>query len=60
VALFGKIEIADADMDRLSSTALVERLVAGGISRLTAQRIVEIKRSPTEAGRARPHATSRR
>lgn len=60
VAVFGKVEIADTEVERLSSVALLERLVAGGVSRLTAQRIVEIQSSTTEPGRARPHTTSRR
>jgi hypothetical protein len=37
----------------------VEQLVAGGASRLTAQRIVEIERGTAEAGRARRHTLSR-
>ena len=57
---FGTIEIAEAEAKRLSSTTLVERLVAGGASRLTAQRIIEIERGSAEPGRARPHTTARR
>jgi hypothetical protein len=57
---FGTIEIAEADAKRLSSATLVERLVANGASRLTAQRMVEIERGSAEPGRARPHTTARR
>jgi hypothetical protein len=55
----GKIEIADAEM-HLSSVVLVERLVARGFSRLSAERFVEIERGAGEAGRARPHPVARR
>lgn len=54
-----KMEIAAAEM-HLSSFALVERLVARGFSRLTAERFVEIERGAAEAGRARPHPVARR
>jgi hypothetical protein len=54
------IEISKSDMQLLSTTALVARLVAGGVSRLTAERFVEIQRGSAEAGRARPHALARR
>jgi hypothetical protein len=54
------IEISKSDMQLLSPTALVARLVAGGVSRLTAERFVEIQRGSAEAGRARPHAIARR
>jgi hypothetical protein len=37
----------------------VERLVEGGASRLTAERIVAIDRGLAEVGRARRHATAR-
>jgi hypothetical protein len=60
VARFGKIEIADAEIKALSSTALFERLVASGVSRLTAERFVAIERGTAEPGRARPHAVARR
>ena len=60
MARFGKVEIADTDIKGLSSTALVERLVASGVSRLTAERFVAIERGTAEAGRARPHAPARR
>jgi hypothetical protein len=54
------VDISEADMLGLSSTVLVARLVAGGVSRLTAERFVEIQRGSAEAGRARPHAVARR
>ena len=53
VADLGKIELADPAMSLLSNSALVERLVVGGFSRLTAQRFVEIERGTAEPGRAR-------
>jgi hypothetical protein len=55
-----RIEISKSDMQLLSTTALVAKLVAGGVSRLTAERFIEIQRGSAEAGRARPHAISRR
>jgi hypothetical protein len=54
------IEISESEMMHLSSTVLVARLVAGGVSRLTAERFVEIQRGSAESGRARPHAVARR
>jgi hypothetical protein len=54
------IEISESDLQLLSSTTLVARLVARGVSRLTAERFVEIHQGNAEAGRARPHALSRR
>jgi hypothetical protein len=54
------IEISESEMTHLSSTALVARLVAGGVSRLTAERFVAIQRGNAESGRARPHAVARR
>ena len=53
------VEISDSDMRLLSTTVLVARLVAGGVSRLTAERFVAIQRGGTEAGRARRHAAGR-
>jgi hypothetical protein len=55
-----RIEISESEMQLLSSTALVARLVAGGVSRLTAERFIAIQRGSAEAGRARPHAIARR
>jgi hypothetical protein len=60
VSRFGRIEIPDADAMTLSDAAIVERLVAGGASRLTAQRIVAIERGEAETGRARQHTHRRR
>ena len=54
------IEFSESELERLSPGTLVARLVAGGVSRLTAERFVEIQRGKAESGRARPHATSRR
>ena len=52
---FGKVEIPDAEATRLSDAAIVARLVATGMTRLTAARLVEIARGNEEPGRARPH-----
>jgi len=52
------IEIA-ADVKRLSGADAVERLVADGTSRLTAERIVAIEHGLAEPGRARRHVTAR-
>jgi hypothetical protein len=54
------IQISESDLRLVSATVLVARLVAGGVSRLTAERFVELRRGDAESGRARPHATSRR
>jgi hypothetical protein len=53
VADLGKIELADPGLKLLSDSALVERLVVTGFSRLTAERFVEIERGTAEPGRAR-------
>jgi hypothetical protein len=55
MARFGKVEIPQAEAERLSTAALVERLVASGMSRLTATRMVELERGDEEVGRARRH-----
>jgi hypothetical protein len=60
VARFGEIEITARDMKTLSGATIVERLVAGGASRLTAQRMLAIEQGNAEPGRARTHTTSRR
>ena len=60
MAQFGKVEIADAEVNRLTDRELAQRLVSEGVSRLTAARLVEIARSEVDLGRARPHPTSRR
>jgi hypothetical protein len=56
----GRIELADPAMRLLSNSALVDRLVVSGYSRLTAERFVELERGSAEPGRARPHTTARR
>jgi hypothetical protein len=55
-----KIEIGETDLSVLSSTVVVAQLVARGVSRLTAERFVEIERGDDMPGRARPHAVARR
>jgi hypothetical protein len=47
-------------MKGLSKATVVTRLVESGVSRLTAERIVEIEHGSAEPGRARTHTTSRR
>ena len=54
------VEISESDLELMSDTVLVARLMAGGVSRLTAERFVEIQRGTGESGRARPHAVARR
>ncbi len=60
VAHFGNVEMDDAEVKTLSGSALVDRLVEGGMSRLSAERTVEIDRGTAEPGRARPHSQARR
>ena len=60
MAVYGKLEIPDAEVRRLSEDAIVARLVASGTSRLTAYRLVELERTKTEPSRARTHTQSRR
>ena len=55
-----EIQLAVKEMNALSNTMVVERLVDRGVSRLSAVRIVEIERGAVGPGRARPHTTSRR
>jgi hypothetical protein len=55
-----KIEIGENDLSVLSSTVVVAQLVARGVSRLTAERFVELERGDDKPGRARPHAVARR
>jgi hypothetical protein len=57
---FGCAEISEADLKSFDPAVLVERLVAGGISRLGAERMVAIKRGLAEPSRARTHMQSRR
>jgi hypothetical protein len=56
---FATIGITEAQMRELSSATLVDRLVATGSSRLSAERIVAIERGLADAGRARSHAKGR-
>lgn len=60
MARIGKVEIEEGDLRWMSNTELVARLVAGGVSRLTAERFIAIERGAEKAGRARPHPISRR
>ena len=55
-----EIQLAVKEMKALSNAMVVERLVDQGVSRLSAERIVEIERGVVEPGRARTHSTSRR
>ena len=55
-----EIQLAVREMTALSNAMVVERLVDAGISRLSAQRIVEVERQACEPGRARTHTMSRR
>lgn len=50
---------AEARLDGPSRAADVDRLVAGGMSRLSAERSVSIARGTAEPGRARPHRSVR-
>jgi hypothetical protein len=59
IARLRRIGITEAAAKKLSSSALVDRLVASGISRLSAERIVAIERG-AEPGRARNHSKARR
>jgi hypothetical protein len=54
------LEISESELKLHSDTVLVARLMAQGVSRLTAERFVEIQRGTGESGRARPHAVARR
>jgi hypothetical protein len=54
------IELSESELESYSNGVLIERLVKRGVSRLTAERVVEIHRGKAEASRARSHATSRR
>lgn len=53
-------ENSETDANRLEDSAFVERLVADGASRLTAERIVAIQQGGAEPGRARRHTQARR
>jgi hypothetical protein len=60
IAWFGELELTEAEAEKLSDAAIVERLVETGVSRLTAARIVEVERGDGHVGRARPHSMARR
>jgi hypothetical protein len=60
VTLFGTLEIANSELRWLSNATIVERLVESGVSRLSAERIVEVRRGEVEPGRARRHAQGHR
>jgi len=55
-----EIQVAVQEMKALSNAMVVARLVDQGVSRLSAERIVEIEREACEPGRARTHTMSRR
>jgi hypothetical protein len=56
---FGTLEFTDAEARSLSNASIVERLLETGVSRLSAERIVEVERTLAEPGRARPHKARR-
>ena len=60
IARFGGVEMTERELSMLSSSALADRLVDNGISRLSAERMVAIEREGAEAGRARRHAQAHR
>jgi hypothetical protein len=60
VTHFGALVIADSEVAWLSNAMIVERLVESGVSRLSAERIVEVQRGDIEPGRARRHAYGHR
>ena len=60
VLRFGRLEISETELKELSGAALVDRLMAGGISRLSAERIVAIEHGVAEPSRARSHMQARR
>lgn len=53
VVMFGKLQIPEREATDLSDAGVVRRLVASGVSRLTAERIVAIERNVDEPSRAR-------
>jgi hypothetical protein len=60
VMRFGRVEVSEADLKELSRSVLIDRLTAGGLSRLSAERIIAIERGLAERGRARAHMQARR
>ena len=59
-ARFGPTDITEADMKSFGAAVLVERLVTGGVSRLSAERMVAINSGSAEPSRARARMQSRR
>ncbi|HEU6446114.1 MAG TPA: hypothetical protein VFL61_13755 [Gaiellaceae bacterium] len=53
------IAISEAELKLMSTPALVARLVADGVSRLTAERLIAIRRGAAEPGRARRRPLAR-
>jgi hypothetical protein len=60
VDLLSVLAISKAEAQALGRSELVERLVEGGTSRLTAHRIVALELGTDEPGRARSHSYARR
>ncbi len=58
-ARFDTAGVSEVEVNMLAVADPVERLVAGGISRLSAERIVEIEQGSAEPGRARRHTQAR-
>ena len=54
------LEISGTEARMLGHYRLVERLMDGGISRLTAERLAELELGAAEPGRARSHSHARR
>ena len=52
--------LSEADAKRLDRASLVERLVAHGVSRLSADRIASVLKGEADAGRARRHTQAHR
>ena len=59
VVRFGSVEIANAELKQLDDDGLVDRLLAGGMSRLSAARVVAIERGDAEPSRARIRSQAR-
>ena len=56
MAQFGTIELSDEVAARSTDSQLVRLLIARGVTRVTATRMVELYRSEEVPGRARRHA----
>lgn len=57
---FGLTDITEADLKSFGAAVLVERLMTGGVSRLSAERMVAINSGSAEPSRARARMQSRR